>query len=516
MDTIFYGGTILSMDRERTRYPAMLVSDGRIAAFGTLAQLLVRCPRAKLFDLRSRALLPAFIDSHGHFTFTASTLDYADLRSCRDADEIAKRMVERFSDQDGWAIGFGYDDTKLALGHPDKTLLDERFSLRPALIIHISAHMAVLNSAALELCGINADTPEPSDGRIERDEQGVPTGFVEEAAYTKLVAPRLPLDAQRLFSLMGKCERLYFENGFTTAQEGMVNKAAHSLLSSFSQGGGLRLDLIGYLDENSCDITEATFSEYTNGYRNHYRIGGYKIFLDGSLQAKTGWLTQPYEGEKEYRGYPAMSNERVGELVQRANAQNVPLLAHCNGDAACLQFLRAHKTQSKRRNVMIHAQLMPPDAMETAKQLNVMPSFFVSHVREWGDAHIKNLGIERAQNISPAASALQAGLPFTFHRDSPVLLPNALEMLADACERVTESGAVLGASQRIGIFDALLALTAYGAYQYGEENDKGTLAPGKRADLTVLERDPLECLPHELRSLSVCATFKDGVRVFGN
>ena len=163
---------------------------------------------------------------------------------------------------------------------------------------------------------------------------------------------------------------------------------------------------------------------------------------------------------------------------------------------------------------MIHAQLLDLDQMDEVKELGVVPSFFAAHVYHWGDVHVKNFGAERAARISPAGAALERDIPFTFHQDTPVLPPDMLETVWCGVNRLTRSGAVLGPEQKIPVVEALAAVTIRAAWQYFEEGEKGSLREGKRADLVLLERDPLTADPMSLRDIPVLATWKDGRLIY--
>ena len=148
------------------------------------------------------------------------------------------------------------------------------------------------------------------------------------------------------------------------------------------------------------------------------------------------------------------------------------------------------------------------------RRLGVIPSFFVAHVYHWGDVHLENLGPGRAEAISPAGSAAEQGIPFTFHQDAPVIRPDMLETVWCAVNRVTRQGRVLGREERVDVRTALEAVTVHAAYQYFEETDKGTLAPGKQADLVILEKNPLSCPAEEIGTIAVLETIKEGVSVY--
>ena len=163
---------------------------------------------------------------------------------------------------------------------------------------------------------------------------------------------------------------------------------------------------------------------------------------------------------------------------------------------------------------MIHAQLLGKDQIPEAVSLGIIASFFAAHVYHWGDIHIKNFGMKRAAQISPAATAMKTGLPFTFHQDSPVIQPDMLETIWCAVNRKTKKGILLGEDERIPAYDALKAVTVNAAYQYSEEKVKGSLAAGKKADLVILDHDPLTAEPDDIRSIKVLETIKNGSTIY--
>ena len=195
------------------------------------------------------------------------------------------------------------------------------------------------------------------------------------------------------------------------------------------------------------------------------------------------------------------------------------LLAHCNGDRAAQQYLDALERAAEEgkcppRPVMIHAQLLGRDQLERVKKLGVIPSFFVAHVYHWGDVHVKNFGLERAEHISPAGSALSQNIPFTFHQDAPVIKPDMLETVWCAANRITRQGVVLGAKEAVSVQQALRAVTETAAYQYFREGQIGTIEPGKQADFVLLDRDPLETPRQALRDIQVLETYKGGQQIW--
>jgi len=260
-------------------------------------------------------------------------------------------------------------------------------------------------------------------------------------------------------------------------------------------------------------------------YDHHLKIGGIKLVSDGSPQGRTAYLSEPYTtpppGQPAtYRAYPVMSQQEVNDWVSLAWRNNLQVITHTNGDAAVEQLLtavaqaRARYGAKDLRPVAIHSQLARHDQVDRMAKLGIMPSFFSAHTFFWGDWHRKMLGEARAAGISPLAYAHSKGLRFTNHNDAPVVPPDMLRLTQTAVTRTTRSGVVLGPSERVSPYVALKAITDWAAYQYFEEASKGTLVPGKRADLVILERNPLKVAPGAIGTIRVVETIKDGRSIY--
>lgn len=525
--TIYYGGDILTMEGkpEDTMPEAVLVKDGCIAALGNKEDLMAREPKSRLEDLSGHTLMPAFIDPHSHFSGYAYGVLQVSLSETADFQEIIDRIrnfiKKNHVPKGKWVQAGGYDQNALAEGrHPDRKVLDAAAPDNPLLIKHQSGHMGVLNSLGIQNLGLTPETKSPEGGRIGI-EDGELTGYLEENALMKYMTqiPGEPKDA--LLKAFDTAQAAYASYGICTAQEGMMPAGLAPLYQGLMAMDKLYLDIVAYEDMKDIEKLETVFSDHLNGYKDHFRIGGYKMFLDGSPQGRTAWMREPYEDSPDYQGYPTLSDEQVYEKVCLAAANGRQILAHCNGDAAADQYLRmcsrvAEEYGSIRdiRPVMVHAQLLGRDQLDEVKRLGILPSFFVAHVKYWGDVHVKNFGEKRAQHISPAGSALKKHIPFTFHQDSPVIEPNMLETVGCAVNRRTKTGRLLGADECIPVWEALKAVTINAAWQYFEEDTKGSLRPGKRADLVILDQDPLRVEPEMIGQIQVLETIKDGKTIY--
>ena len=523
-ETIFYGGEILTME-DGPAPEAVLVRDGVIAALGGRAELRAAAPAAEEFDLAGQTMLPAFPDPHSHLTDLASTLSLAPLGTADSFDAIVRTLREYGAERPDapWVVGFGYDHNVLdERTHPTRQVLDAAFPDRPVLISHSSGHMGAANSAALAALGITADTPDPAGGRIGREEDGrTPNGYLEEGAFFAASAAMPAPTLEQSLRQLDEAQDIYLSNGITLVQDGATDGARYRLLQAAAKAGRLRCRVVSYADRKKAP--ELAKEACWQREENHLRLGGWKIFLDGSPQGRTAWMLEPYLGQPEgYVGYPIYTDDQVTDFVKQALTERAQLLAHCNGDAAAAQYIRCCRRAQEEtglpvrriRPVMIHAQLVRREQLAEMAKLGILPSFFAAHVWYWGDIHLANFGPERAEAISPLASALELGLPFTLHQDTPVIPPNVLETVWCAVNRVTRDGVLLGPRERISPREALKAVTIHAAYQYFLEDELGSITPGKRGDFAILDGNPLTAEPMSIRDIRVTAAIQGGRQVW--
>ena len=373
MQQIYSGGVILTMEDSSREAEALLVEDGRIKAVGSYAEAMALADAdAQHVNLEGHTLMPAFIDPHSHFSAAANGMLQVPLEEAVSFGEIQERIAafirEKGVEPGEWVLAKGYDQGSLKeRRHPDRHLLDQVSPDNPLVIQHKSGHMGVFNTLALERLGVTPDTEAPAGGVIGR-ENGELTGYMEENAFVSYLKKTPMPDASALLAAYGTAQEEYARNGIATIQEGLMVAEMVPLYRHLMDSGLLKLDVVGYADLPAIEALRAAFPEQAGQYREHFRLGGYKIFLDGSPQGRTAWMLEPYEGgEPEYTGYPTMTDDQVEAAVRRAAADKVQLLAHCNGDAACAQFIAALERTAKdvdiraMRPVIIHGQLLHRD-----------------------------------------------------------------------------------------------------------------------------------------------------------
>lgn len=539
---LVYGGPILTMQGMQPSYvDAMLIQDGKIRYTGTLSEAEKLAPQAKRLNLNNKTVIPGIIDAHSHLNSVGLQQTVANLYPPPDGKVVsiatliqemnawAKQNPTFVQATSGWIIGNGYDDAQLQeKAHPTATDLDQISTTQPVLILHQSGHLASVNHKALELLGINEKSSNPSGGVIRRVVgTNIPNGVLEESVVIEAMLQAFKTVPPEMMQQMAlTAVQTYMKNGYTTVQEGRADRGTSELWRSLANQNKLAIDVVSYPDISS---EQAYMLEkgVSKNYVNHFRIGGVKISLDGSPQGKTAWLTEPYvvppEGkDKNYRGYPAFPEQKtVQHMIDLAFRQHWPILAHANGDAAIDQYLNvianAQKKydDSQRRDVIIHAQTMREDQLDRAKQLHLISSFFSLHTYYWGDWHVaQTLGEKRAEHISPTGSALRKGMIFTEHHDAPVIPPKSMMVLDATVNRTTRTGKVLGETQKVSPYIALKMMTDWAAYQYFEEDIKGTLSTGKYGDFVVLSDNPITIDPSKIKDIKVLATYKQGQLVY--
>ena len=538
-EAIYLGGPILTMaGAEPTYVEAVAVRKGRITFVGSESEALeLRGAGTTVRDLEGRTTLPGFIDAHGHLKNVGFQSLAANLLPPPDGDvgSIAglQDKLRAWGQGDlavrlGWIIGFGYDDAQLAeQRHPTRDDLDAVSPDRPIFVIHQSGHLYVANSALLELAGIDAATENPAGGIIRRRPSShEPNGVLEETALQPVLAVFPKIDEAGQRTMVKKGLEAYTRFGFTTAQEGRAFPSDVDLYIAMAEAEELTIDVVAYPDYWLArdKVANSPWLDRDRGAR--FRIGGIKGNLDGSPQGKTAWLTEPYyvppDGQDaDYSGYPMLDEENVHAMFDDAYTQGWQVICHANGDAAIDQLIGAARAGAEehgaadRRTVGIHSQVMREDQLDSFEELGIIPSFFGMHTFYWGDWHRDSvLGPERAAGISPARSALDRGMIYTQHHDAPVALPSSIAILAAQVNRTTRSGQVLGPEQRVTTLDALKSITINAAYQYFEEDRKGSIEEGKLADFVILSADPLEVAPEELWDLEVLETIKEGEIVY--
>ena len=529
-NTVYVNGNILTVDKLNSRAQAVATGGGVILAVGTKEEVLAAAEKdAVIIDLAGKTMLPGFIDAHSHFyqtglrTVTEANLNSPPIGAVTCVDDIIALLREwaQAAPPGRLVKGFGYDDTSLRekrrLNRDD---LDKVSTEHPVIVRHISGHLHAFNSQALVLAGITKETPDPSDGIFCRDAvTGEPTGVIEEALdmVNKMLSN---ISAAQEQQAVVAANAIYSQAGVTLASTGATRSLREvNLIRQGQHDGTVKVRVI----LNRAAVAVDALAGYE--YDDMLLKGSGKTFQDGSIQGYTGYLSQPYhvpfQGDTSYCGYPIMAREDLVKVVKKFHDKGDQVFIHGNGDQAIADILHAFAVAQRDnprpdpRHVVIHSQMAREDQLDTMQELGVLPSFFVLHTYYWGDRHRDIfMGPERAMRMSPAKSALDRGMIFTIHCDTPVVPQEPLRAVWSAVNRLSVSGKVIGADQRIPVEEALRAYTVNAAYQYRLENVTGSIEQGKWADFVILAEDPTQCDPARIKDIAVLETIVAGKSIF--
>ena len=535
-DTIFLGGAIVTMDPAQPRVDAVAVSGETIAAAGPLDDVMaLRGDATRVVELGDRALLPGFIDAHGHFLAVGRALDSLSLHpppvgDVNTVDDIVRKITTWIAERDiapgGLVLASGYDDSLLAeRRHPTRDDLDRASTEHRIVLTHVSGHLRAANSAALAASGITAETPDPPGGHIRRKAGSrEPDGVLEELAGRLVGAGQFAISPEETDALARRAIGVHLSYGATTIQDGGTVPESADALRAAADREPFVADVAAFAAFRAPEDAERAV--YEPDYLGGFRMAGVKFLLDGSPQGRTAWVTEPYaEGPPgappDYRAYGTLDPQLYKAGAARLIGRGVPILVHANGDAAIDLMLdgvagaaAGLDAMPDHRSVIIHAQLMRADQLDRAAALRAVPSFFAAHAFFWGDWHRRSFGEARGNNVSPTRWAIERGVHFTIHNDAPIVPPDIMRLVSIAVNRRTRSDHLLGPDQRLTIQEALHAVTLGAAYQYFEEDTKGSITAGKQADLVILQRNPLTAAPAELEHIRVLETFSRGRSVY--
>jgi predicted amidohydrolase YtcJ len=536
---VYFGGDIITMVGENPEYvEAVVVRDGEILFKGTSSEAMEIAGNGhQMIDLQGKTLMPGFIDPHSHFinSLGMSTQANCSPSPVGEADDVAgvvkalQNLKTEKNIPDGELImGYGYDDTVMPEGKLlNRDDLDKAFPNNPVMVIHVSLHGAVLNSKAMEQYGISDKTETPPGGIIVRKPgTNEPYGLIMETAFLPIFSNLPKPSEEELMQQLKDGQLIYAEAGVTTAQEGASHLGDIEIIQKGADNKALFIDVVSYPFITEFDTIFKLYSTDDFGkYNNKFKLGGIKITIDGSPQGRTALFTTPYltggpSGEENWLGESTFSQEEVNQMLKNVYDKGLQSTFHANGDGAIDMCIKAHEFASngnptkERRTTIIHSQFVRPDQLDKYVEYKMIPSLYTEHTFFFADAHIKNRGMEQASFISPMKTAIAKGLKPTNHTDFNVAPIDQMMVVWSAVNRVSRNGEVIGADERVSPYQALQAITSNAAYQYFEEDKKGTIEIGKMADLVILSENPLKVDPMKIKDIQVLETIKEGIPIF--
>lgn len=536
VDLVLLNGKVVTVDPSDTIAEAVAVRDGRIVKVGSTAEIRrLAGRRSRVIDLEGKTVLPGFIDSHEHCIRRGLQADWVNCASppMISIDDIVEALAAKATEkpEGEWIIGHWFDESKLEEGRfPTRYDLDKASTRHPIYLGRAGGHNSVANTLALRIVGISRDTPQPQGGRIEKDESGEPTGRLDELSAMNLVRSKIPAPspeeaAEMMVRNWPAVEEELLSWGLTTIHEAHVKAPEATAYQELLRQGRLRLRVGLMLDGMTPYQGHATSDLSRQGLRTDFgwgdglRVIGVKLGVDGAMGSHTAALHKPYENEPENRGIVRVTQEELTEETVRCHLAGLRVCIHAIGDRAIDMALDAVEEALKRkpwedhRHRIEHAGYVEEPQLERMKRLGVAVSASIGFCYPIGDSHLKALGPDRMKGYYPMRSFKEYGIVAGGNSDG--FGSNwAITGIHGCVTRKTLRGKVLAKEQAISVMDAIRAYTINGAYLEGTKGEKGSLEPGKLADMVILDRDITSIDPEEIVYTKVLMTIVGGEVVY--
>ncbi len=531
-DLVLRNGRVYTLDASRSWAESLAVAKGSLIYVGADAGVgAFTGPRTTTIDLKGRMVMPAFHDSHVHPATGGLELGLCDLNGL-ETEQAILEAVERYARQHPdlpWIQGGGWDLPIFREASPSKRLLDTIVPQRPVFLSAADGHSAWVNSRALQLAGIDAQTPDPPMGRIEREANGQPSGTLRESAM-QLVAQHAPEPSWEEWR-QGILRGLETANrfGIVSLQEASASEKLLGVYRELDRERRLsaRVQAAQYVDPRKGAEQIRGLIEWRDRFRSRrLRSSTAKIFVDGVIESHTAALLQPYLDQPDSRGQLNFEPDQLKDLVVRLDKENFQVHFHAIGDRAirlALDAVEAAADANGHRNLrhhIAHLQLIDPGDLPRFRQLNVIANF--QPLWAYADTSLRErtepvLGRQRSRWLYPMRSLYQTGAVFAAGSDWSVSSMNPLDAIQVALTRQglkEDPGVAWIPEERMDLPAMLAAYTINGAYLNHEEKLSGSLEMGKWADLIVLDRNLFEIQPSQIHQTRILLTMREGQEVF--
>lgn len=534
MDLILFNGKIITMDPLHPFVQAVGVKDGKVFKVGENDEVLsLKDNKTLVVDLNGKLLVPGFNDSHMHLLSFGASLQKADLTGSRSINDIVEKTKE-FISKNGiepgqWVQGTGwnhdYFDEKR---FPTRYDLDKISIEHPICLARACTHICIVNSKALEIIGVDKNTPQLEGGYFDIDESKEPTGAFREKALS-LVYDKIPEpSAEDIKSMIIKAANLALEQGLTSIQsddfEAVPGKDYKKVIQAYKElqeSGSLPLRIYQQcLLPNIEKLDSFIDSGYMTGMGNEfYKIGPLKLLADGSLGARTACLCEPYSDDPSTKGIPVYSQEEMDTLVLRGHNSGMQLAIHCIGDrTSYMAFESIEKAQklnprTDARHSIVHCQITDEVLLDKYAKFDIVAliqPIFLNY-----DIHMaeKRIGRERLSTSYSFKGMLNRGVHVALGSDCPVEPFDVMPGIYCAVTRKDLNGYPEGGwmpEQKLTVHEALYAYTLGAAYASFEEDIKGSIIPGKLADMALLSEDIYSIQPERIKDVEILMTIVNG------
>lgn len=523
VDVVLHGGRVLTMvePEPAPELTAVAVADGRVVRVGADAEVLALVgPRTRVIDLGGRVVVPGLVDGHAHLYGIGKALAEIDARGFADAEACANAVAAAAARQpEGWLQGRGWDQNLWPDQQwPTRQVLDAVVADRPVMLRRVDGHAAWVNSRALALAGITAETPDPAGGAILRDERGEPTGILVDnaaALVRDVIPPPSPAETERRIRLaMQHC----VARGLTAIHEMGARWDRVQIYQRLAAAGELDLRVVVFLEDDPATLDAGLAAGPFMSDDQMLLVGGVKLYADGALGSRGALLLDDYSDQPGSQGLQVTPREHLVEVCRRAWSAGFQVATHAIGDGANRLVLDVYEEVlgpdgPDHRWRIEHAQIVDPADLARFAGLGVIASMQPVHCTSDMDWVPDRLGNHRIAGAYAWRSLLDSGAVLSFGSDAPVEAVDPVPGLFAACTRTHADGTPPGGwlpHEVLGPREALRAFTLGPAYAAGLEADLGVVAPGWLADLTVLDADPTAVAPADLQHLRPWLTMVQG------
>src|SRR2546430_12681531 len=526
---IIVNAAVYTVDKQHPRAEAVAVIGDRIVAVGSSAEINSwRGPQTKVIDAAGKLVLPGFNDAHVHFIAGGAHLDQVQLTDAASPQDFAKRIAAQAkkTPEGEWILGGRWDETKwLKPQLPTKELVDPVTRATPIFVERYDGHEALANSAAMKLAGVDAKTPDVPGGVIMRDTSGNPTGIFKDAAQELIHKVIPPMSHEQRLRAARRALEHAASLGVTSVQHMNPESADVAAYSELAEKGQLSTRIYAvpmetnWQDQAKVGIRHAWGSSYL-------RLGAVKGYADGSLGSGTAYMVEPFADEPGNRGL--LSDEMhppsaMRDRLMQADVAGLQLRVHAIGDRAISMMLDIFGEIEKERGyhdqrfAIEHAQHMAPKDFERFAKLHVIASMQPYHAIDDGRWAEKRLGDDRARYSYAWRSFLDHDVTLAFGTDWPVAPLNPMLGLYAAVTRATLDGKNPSGwipEEKITLSEAVEAYTVGSAFAEFQEKDKGSITPGKLADMVILSDNIFELKPEAIRNVKADTTILGGKVVY--
>lgn len=530
-DLIITNAAVYTMDPNQPTATAFAVRDGKFLAVGAAAEIdSLRGPQTQVLDLEGAPVLPGLCDAHIHFTHYALGLQRIDIFEVPSLQEMCQRIATKVqSTPPGqWLVGWGWNQTLWSENRfPTRQDLDTITPDHPVLLRDKSGHSAVVNSVALRLAGVNAETVSPAGGEIVYDATGQPTGMLLEGPAIELVARHIPEPtAAEVDAAVLAAQSNAHRFGLTSVHD-LDGKRGFETFQRLRLLGQLKLRTVTHIAMEQ--LEDALGVGLHAGLGDEWlRVGGLKLFADGALGPRTAAMLEPYEGEPNNYGITIVDKEDMIDMARRASAAGLPTIVHAIGDRAnhdvldVIEIVRQQEAEQgiprpQRRHRIEHVQVLHAQDVSRLAALDVIASVQPIHATQdmfnvdayWG---------KRGELAYAFRTLLDTGARLAFGSDAPVETPNPFVGIHAAVTRRRANGApgVKGwyPAQKLTVAEAVAAYTTGAAYAESWEKETGSITSGKYADFIVPNQDIFTCEPMAIKETTIKLTAIGGEIVY--